>query len=172
MRPDEGGNAMENQNVWSNPFLKFLRWLAFIPIGMILANILLAIPVKLFHLCFPLRVDPPIVRYIVAFILVPVSFGALYWWGIGCFMTSVLACRFIAPNRRIASVLYTIVIVVTGLATILFSYFLVATDANGNMVDVPGPSLWFIAYYCVFLLLCAIGSVYSGLNSDLQTNAE
>lgn len=157
---------MDNDSAWNNPFLKLLRWLAFIPIGLILANILLVIPIKLFHLCFPITVNPPIVRYLVAFFVVMVGLGILYYWAAGSFMVSVLVCRWIAPNRRIASVLYTIVIVLAGLATILFSHFLVTPGPDGTMVEVPPPSVWLTAYFAVFFLVSAIGAVYSGRKDE------
>ena len=139
----------DQHNLWGKPISKALRWLAFIPIGATLAGILQMLPVLLFYLCFPMKVEPRLVRYIAAFVVVGVGFSVMFYWALCVFFVSVIACGKIAPNRHVAAIIYIILIMLSGTTYLLMIFSL----------NYPIP---LILYHAVFFVISVVGAIYGG----------
>jgi hypothetical protein len=91
---------------WQNPFGRVLRWIAFLPVGVVLASVLQSIPPLVVVFAASWRPQFSFLILILGLIVLSVL-GTLAWfWVMASFFTPVLACRVIAPNHRVAAVVF------------------------------------------------------------------
>jgi hypothetical protein len=91
---------------WQNRVGRVLRWIVFLPIGVVLASVLQSIPPLAVVLAASWHPHFSFLILILGLIALSIL-GTLAWfWFMASLFTPVLACRVIAPNHRVAAVVF------------------------------------------------------------------
>lgn len=102
----------EGISFWQSRFGRFLRWVAFLPVGVVLVTILQALPTMVVNLAVYLIVRWELKLNFLTGLLAVVMLCLIcpmilfYTWFPWLYKTPVLSCAIIAPNNKIASVIF------------------------------------------------------------------
>ena len=104
---------------WQSGFGKFIRWLVFLPIGFVLGSVLQSIPPIVVAFAASYKPQFSFLVLILALIVLSMLLTCIWLWGLAVFGTPYLSCRVIAPNHRVASVIFATLFIFCELAFIL-----------------------------------------------------
>lgn len=127
-----------------------LRWLAFLPIGLIAIYFLQVLPVVAFEFARTTELaNVTLLGLIIAGFVVTTGLGLLIAWNWTLFFIPFVVCRWIAPNRKIASVILGTAVLGPKLL------YLVWINWQSGLV--------FLAYqlWCTFWIGCGIVVAYN-----------
>lgn len=89
-----------------NVLLFILRWIAFLPVGLLLAAILQFIPPFVIQFLSINKVgDMSLMQLLIAIVIVLFAMGLIPLWHYGVALVPMLCARVIAPNRKIAAII-------------------------------------------------------------------
>ena len=91
---------------WNSAIGKLCRWVLFLPIGIIAAALLESIPIIAFQVAANVELRFTLLTLIVGIFVATLVFSALAYWFIAVFAVPSLACSRIAPNPKVASVIF------------------------------------------------------------------
>lgn len=140
---------VESYSFWDKQIGRAIRWVAFLPIGYVLAGLLYAIPIFAAAYAMSYKVEMTLFSIVIAVFLVSIALALINFWFVGVYSVPVLACGLIAPNNKIASVIYG-TLYVFGQLQIFF---------------LPEKNWWVIIYAGVFSIVHFVGIV-SAYNND------
>jgi phosphoglycerol transferase MdoB-like AlkP superfamily enzyme len=123
--------------------VRALRWVLFVPVGMVLQNVLQMIPPILAAWVFPIEIASVLLRLAVAVVVVVVGGSLLLWLGGLVYVISVVSCRQIAPRLRVAQIIYGAAVAVLGLCLIVLG----VVQSAGFLINAYN-----VAFYSVSLL--------------------
>ncbi len=137
----------ERPPFWQTKIGRFFRWLVFLPLCFTLTAILQVIPPWIGRLIenYPRR-DLNLLTIMFAGFVASFLLGVAYWWLIGLIMSIRLCCYQIAPNNKVASVIF-------GSLFCVFQWSFLASYRGTNM-----PWLFWV-YQTVFSILVIVGTV-------------
>jgi len=143
---------MSNKAFWQGGFGKLLRWLTFLPLAFLSIGILQHLPVKAVIWASGYKPEFSFLTLIIGLIALSIL-GTLGWlWFLGLSMTPYLTCGVIAPNNKIATVIFgTLFCLFQGL--FLFGVFY--SDAH-----------WIYKVYMLVVSIIVIGSTVVAYQED------
>ena len=97
---------MSDVAFWKSGFGKFLRWILFLPIAFTLSSILQLIPLCAVSFAAGYEMRLTLLTILGCIVLLSVITPLFYFWLMAVFMMPRLVCAVIAPNTRVASVMY------------------------------------------------------------------
>ena len=129
---------VQQGGVWNSVPMKIVRWILFLPIGWVLWLILYALPILAVSITASWKPEFSFLILLIGLIVISFVGAFLGLWLFALSFTPVLACRIIAPNNKIASVIYGTIFVPYAVATfimminngtpwIILGYFLFAS---------------------------------------------
>ena len=121
-----------------------IRWVSFIPIAFILTTLLYAVPPLLYHYASTYELSFTLLSILTVLFSFTLFFWVVWLWGMGVFYTPILSCVVIAPNNKVASIVYGIFFASYIISGITFSI------KNGD---------WIAVYSLLFSVLHLFGVV-------------
>ncbi|MBW7893815.1 MAG: hypothetical protein H3C27_01775 [Opitutaceae bacterium] len=91
---------------WQSTVGKILRWVLFLPVGLLVSALLESIPIFAYRYAANVELRLTLLTLIIGVIVVSMLFTVLVYWFIGVFFTPKLSCGMIAPTPKIASVIF------------------------------------------------------------------
>ncbi|MCG8345303.1 MAG: hypothetical protein MI685_09135 [Chlorobiales bacterium] len=147
LSPDQ---EVESYSFWDKQIGRVIRWIAFLPTGFALAFLLYYIPIFAVAYAMSYNIEMTLFSIMLAIFLVSVALGFMSFWFMGVYSVPMLCCGFIAPNAKVASIIYGTFYVfntiIGGQLPMLFSY-----EKNW----------WLIIYSVVFSIIHFVGIVFA-----------
>lgn len=91
---------------WQSNGGRILRWLLFLPIGLLVGAVLESIPILAFRFAATVELRFTLLTLIIGLVFAPFLTSLVALWFYGVFLTPMLACGIIAPTPKIASVIF------------------------------------------------------------------
>ncbi len=130
---------------WQNRVGRVLRWIVFLPIGVVLASVLQSIPPLAVVFAASWHPQFSFLILILGVIAVSILGTLATLWFAASLYTPVLVCRFIAPNHRVAA--------------IVFAMFSILYEGS-FILRLVGDTPWLLViYHIVFTIILVAGCV-------------
>ena len=131
---------------WHTTTGKVLRWILFLPVGLVAASVLEVIPIFSYRFASTVELRFTLLTLIIGIVVVSFLFTFVLLWFMGVFFTPTLSCSLIAPTPKVASVIFGTLFVLFQALTLLPMF---VTDDTG----------WGIIIYKILFSLLLIGGV-------------
>lgn len=141
-------------NLWESVPVKIIRLFLYIPIGFILLSILQMIPIALFNWLAIKSFTPNWLSILIALFVVSIAAGVAGFYGVVVYFTTILACRIIAPWRRISTVVFGTLFLLAEIVV------MVSWCRTGNLE-------WFLIYHISFTLT-VVGGLFASYTNDMS----
>jgi hypothetical protein len=129
--------------------VRALRWVLFLPIGLLLQSLLSAVPRLLYLWIFPVNIESAFWRIIATTWIVLVGVSGLFWVGMLAYWISVMSCRKVAPRLAPAQGIYGAFLVFIGVVGLFYGI----TQSDGWIIN---------AYNAGFIGVCILGVLHAG----------
>ncbi len=141
---------VESYSFWDKQIGRVIRWVVFLPTGFVLAFLLYYIPIFAVAYAMSYDIEMTLFSIMLAIFLVSIALVLVNFWFIGVYSVPMLSCGLIAPNAKVASIIYGTFYVfntiIGGQLPMLFSY-----EKNW----------WLIIYSVVFSIIHFVGIVFA-----------
>jgi len=91
---------------WQSTAGKTLRWVLFLPVGLLVAALLESVPIFAYRYAASVELRFTLLTLIIGIIVVSLLFTVSVHWLIAVFFTPKLSCGLIAPTPKIAAVIF------------------------------------------------------------------
>lgn len=130
-----------------------LRWILFLPVAFICLALLQVFPLVVIAAAHSIELRFTLLTLILGIIAASILVSLVGVWFAGVFATPVLACSVIAPNKRIASV--------------IFGTLFVPLQGLNAIGDIVRHEPWLeVAYQIGFLILVLVGTIAAYQTED------
>lgn len=133
---------------WDSRIIKFLRWIIFIPIGMILVSWLETLPPRVVIYAMSTKPEFNYLTLIIGIFVVSILGTIFFLWLFLICASVTLSCNVIAPNGKIASIIFGTVYCLLALPQLI----------DSRIQGLP----WIItAYLCAVMIIVTSSTVLS-----------
>lgn len=91
---------------WAGSVGRIMRWILFLPVGLTVVFLLTLIPPLFYFWAMSYKIDMSLGSIMLAIFAVSMAFSLLSLWVGAVYYSAVFSCLIVAPNPKVASVIY------------------------------------------------------------------